>query len=444
MEKWRWNPDAKCIKNKNGGSVLLNYAFSSVKKISNEDGKIVSNFSGLTIPFTINQDVNVELRDYLVNNLFVIPELDYANYNELTLKRLKTALHNSYGLIIMPTEKCNFRCTYCYESFERGKMSDENALALCESIKTIATTAPNFSLGFFGGEPLLWPDLILKFSSLAFGILKNRNLPYFAGISTNGYFLTLDLFRKLVEVGVTSYQISIDGTEEVHDKQRLTISKKPTFKTIIANLRAMASTDYQFNCVIRCNISPTEGKKAIALFSGSEVDFIKQDKRFIVDIHQIWKSDRETMLESNEAPGCGSEFYKTLDTYILYKSLNDLGVSNVAYSSIPSLLSSACYAGKPNWYVIGSNLNIYKCTVVFDNEKNKLGYVDKDGTLVIDAQKNELWTGSNVLTDNSCSTCHYRIPCGGVACPLKRFTDGVKSCPEIKHPAVLQKWANQL
>jgi len=28
-------------------------------------------------------------------------------------------------LILLPTEKCNFRCTYCYEDFELGRMSDE-------------------------------------------------------------------------------------------------------------------------------------------------------------------------------------------------------------------------------------------------------------------------------------------------------------------------------
>ena len=27
-------------------------------------------------------------------------------------------------LIILPTEKCNFRCTYCYEDFELGKMPE--------------------------------------------------------------------------------------------------------------------------------------------------------------------------------------------------------------------------------------------------------------------------------------------------------------------------------
>jgi uncharacterized protein len=33
-------------------------------------------------------------------------------------------LSSSAALCIMPTEKCNLRCTYCYEGFERGRMSE--------------------------------------------------------------------------------------------------------------------------------------------------------------------------------------------------------------------------------------------------------------------------------------------------------------------------------
>jgi hypothetical protein len=33
-------------------------------------------------------------------------------------------------LILLPTEKCNFRCTYCYEDFELGRMKESTILAL--------------------------------------------------------------------------------------------------------------------------------------------------------------------------------------------------------------------------------------------------------------------------------------------------------------------------
>lgn len=446
MEKWRWNPDAKFIKNNNDVCILLNYAFSEIKTVTPAEGKIISAFSGLTIPFHLPDTLGPELKEYLVNNLFIMPESDLADYNGAIMQRMKAALHNSHGLIIMPTEKCNFRCTYCYESFKRGKMSEENAAALCKTIERMASTAPDFSLGFFGGEPLLWPDLVIRFSSLAFSIMEERGLRYSASISTNGYFLKPELFSQLIAAGVTSYQISLDGAEEVHDTQRVTIAKKPTFRTILNNLTAMAATDYQFSCVIRCNIDPRQGRDGMSLFGKDDLEFVRNDDRFVVDIHQVWKSDRETMqnVQADESHACGSEFSKTLDTHILYRELSSMGVNNVAYLGLPAILGSSCYAGKPNWFVIGSDLTVYKCTVVFDNEKNQLGHINQHGEMVIDEFKQSLWTGSNVLTDGACSSCHYRVPCGGIACPLTRFTDGAKACPDIKNHSVLQKWANQI
>ena len=38
-------------------------------------------------------------------------------------KQLLNSLSNEkFQLIIFPTEQCNFRCVYCYEDFEIGKM----------------------------------------------------------------------------------------------------------------------------------------------------------------------------------------------------------------------------------------------------------------------------------------------------------------------------------
>ena len=37
-------------------------------------------------------------------------------------ERLRHFRSNYLNLIILPTEACNFRCTYCYETFENKKM----------------------------------------------------------------------------------------------------------------------------------------------------------------------------------------------------------------------------------------------------------------------------------------------------------------------------------
>jgi len=79
--------------------------------------------------------------------------------------------------------------------------------------------------------------------------------------------------------------------------------------------------------------------------------------------------------------------------------------------------------------------------VVFDREENKVGRVNMDGTFTVDQEKQGLWTGSNALTDSSCGTCHLRVPCSGLACPLKRFSTGHKQCPDAKTIDRLRAWS---
>ena len=66
------------------------------------------------------------------------------------------ALH----LIIMPTEQCNLRCTYCYEDFALSRMAPETVRGLIRLIESRAPDLEMLSLDWFGGEPLLAQDIV--------------------------------------------------------------------------------------------------------------------------------------------------------------------------------------------------------------------------------------------------------------------------------------------
>jgi uncharacterized protein len=436
---WRWNPDAKVVRSGEGAQAI-NYANGMVFSIPPPDTRVVAGLGGLAIPFRLPADLSADTARMLTALRFVLSAADYDRHEAETRQRIARALQHSHGFIIMPTEKCNLRCTYCYEAFEHGRMSNAHADAVCRAIEVTASRTDDFSLGFFGGEPLLCSDLVTRLSRLAFEIMSARGLPYAASVSTNGVLLTADLFGELLDVGVVSYQISIDGSRELHDRQRPTIGGGPTFDAIIRNLRHMQATDAQFAAVIRCNVAPRDHQHVLDLFQRGELAFVAGDHRFMVDIHHLWASDRVDMLPAADDVACSHEVSEGLDYYRLNRELERLGYSTVPYRGLPGLLGSACYAGKPNWFVIGPDLSLYKCTVVFDRPENRIGQVALDGTLSVDAAKNQLWTGSNAITDSGCASCHYRVPCGGIACPLTRFTDGSKTCPDIRNRDVLQQW----
>jgi uncharacterized protein len=441
-KQWRWSADAKLLPTADGRYLVRNFANGTITEIEPAEGKLLSQISGLAFAFRIPSGVPLELVDKLSRRKVLVPPSELADYEDGIRTSIGRALERTHGLIIMPTGKCNFRCTYCYETFEQGRMSEASAEALSKAIDRMAGAAERFGLGFFGGEPLMCSDLVLRFSRQAFRSLSSRGLPYAAGISTNASYLTPELFEQLLDAGVVSYQISVDGDRSLHDRQRVTVKGQPTFDRIVSHLKHMAERKDDFACAVRCNSRPEDMPRVMALFEGGDLSFLRGDPRFMVDLHTIWSSDRQEVVDgASHDSGCGSSVARPLDIYFYNRELEARGFRTSAYGNHTAPLSAACYAGKPKWFVVGPDLTLYKCTVVFDHEDNRVGKVLADGTLDIDQAKNELWTGSNAQTDTSCGTCHLRVPCSGLACPLTRFTEGHKACPDHKSINRLRAWS---
>ena len=71
-------------------------------------------------------------------------------------------------LIVNPTERCNLRCVYCYETFALGKMPQAIVSGIFNLVKRRAEKGlKTFRLEFFGGEPLVAWDVV---ESLARGL----------------------------------------------------------------------------------------------------------------------------------------------------------------------------------------------------------------------------------------------------------------------------------
>lgn len=441
-KRWRWSPDAKLLPAADGRYLVRNFATGTITEIESAEGRLLSQVSGLAFAFQIPVGVPPALVDRLAKRRVLLAPNELAAYEDGIRASVGRSLERTHGLIIMPTGKCNFRCTYCYESFEQGRMNEASADALAKAIERIASAQERFALAFFGGEPLMCPDLVLRFSRQAFRNLAGRGLPYAAGITTNGHYLTPELFAQLLDAGVVSYQITVDGDRSLHDRQRVTVKGGPTFDRIVGHLKHMAACKDDFSCTVRCNSRPQDLPLVMSLFDGDELAFLRGDPRFTIDLHTIWSSDRKEVVEAKAHDAtCSSNAARPLDIYLYNRELEARGLRASAYRDAAAPLGMACYAGKPNWFVVGPDLTLYKCTVAFDRDDNHVGKILADGSFALDAAKNELWTGSNAQTDTSCGTCHLRVPCGGLACPLTRFTQGHKGCPAPKSIDRLRAWA---
>ena len=128
------------------------------------------------------------------------------------LKHLQTYFNNLPGyLIFYVTNRCNFRCKFCYYSEEIQKGRKVNELTIDE-IEKISNNCKNIiQISMAGGEPFLRKD----FNEITKIFVKNSNVKYI-NIPTNGS-LTSRMVEYLEEIlpicSETSFRLtfSIDG-----------------------------------------------------------------------------------------------------------------------------------------------------------------------------------------------------------------------------------------
>ena len=142
------------------------------------------------------------------------------------------------GLVIAPTSNCNFRCVYCYERkvLRTSMMTEETQDAIIDAVKAAANHLEMLSVTWYGGEPLLAVDIIERLSKKFLEICEENNIQYAASIVTNGYLLNRDVVKKLNELKVSRYQITLDGKKEIHDANRPLANGGGTYDIITRNI----------------------------------------------------------------------------------------------------------------------------------------------------------------------------------------------------------------
>ena len=100
--------------------------------------------------------------------------------NEESLKRyriMEQVMDNSLHLILLPTEQCNFRCKYCYETFKKGKMSETVQQSIIKYVRKNIHKYTGLYVSWFGGEPLIAMDVIERLSLAFQNICKVSRIP---------------------------------------------------------------------------------------------------------------------------------------------------------------------------------------------------------------------------------------------------------------------------
>jgi uncharacterized protein len=305
----------------------------------------------------------------------------------LDVRHQLSAVHEAFNpahlnLILFPTEQCNFRCTYCYEDFEIGKMSPGVVGGIKALLDARIDSLTSLVVSWFGGEPLLAPKIIRTISDH----IKSRAhdaLDYRANITTNGYLLSSERFEELLDSGVRLFQISLDGYGPVHDTTRRRADGAGTFERIWSNLKAIRrSTRRDFAILLRVHFFPDNRSHLEGLARELNLNF-RDDERF-----QIYFKDVGKLGGPNDA---SFSTFSSQECRSTKEELDRLIQNRGQVYTLGAGQPYVCYAAQANSIAIRADGSLAKCTVALNDDRNRLGHITDDGLLKVDTDKWRIW-----------------------------------------------------
>ena len=387
---------------------IFNTAYESIIKLERDIYELIA---------TKEFDNNIPYFNDLVNQGIIVP-VDTNEYEKIIFEEKveQLKLNNKFTIVIAPTLKCNFRCTYCFEEGLRNSaiMSKETMNALIVYVQTIIVNRPSLEkihVQWFGGEPLLgFEQVIIPLSIELQRLCSINNIIYESSIITNGYYLSKDITQRLIEdCNVKKFQITFDGTRENYCSRKQVSNEvyEKVKDNVFALSKYIEKNDLKISVHIRLNVD-----KANITDAYQFVNEMKSDKRFISNMVFYLGKLRFVDDVSNQffnAQEFGEENLKFNTTF---RYNNKLKLSRRIW----------CAQYTVNAIDIGPNGELYKCEHFFGQNDKIVGNV-RDGIIYNNAYLDYM----NQIHTEKCKMCKIFPICIG-GCPADRYQTKSENC----------------
>ncbi len=308
---------------------------------------------------------------------------------------------------------CNFACTYCYQDQYNNpnlELSSDIIDAFFDYIgKEFAGRKKYITV--FGGEPLLGSPRQKELISYLLKKSVEANLE--VSFVTNGY--SLEEYSEILKYGkIREVQVTLDGTESVHDKRRFLKGGTGTFSKIVRGIDSCIENHIDINLRMvadRENIDNLPDLAQFAIDKGwTKSIYFKTQIGRNYELHHCQSTpdilfDRVSLYESIYGLTVKYphiiEFYKP--AYSVAKFLSENG-------ELPDPLFDACPACKTEW-AFDYTGQVYSCTATVGKSDESLGtfypFVTRKAELI------EQWERRDITSIPECKECSVQLACGG-------------------------------
>lgn len=295
---------------------------------------------------------------------------------------------------LLLTEKCNLDCRMCIRG---SKNQIELSLSDLKNLNNL-DGFENYDVVVTGGEPTLCKDFepIIDFLSA-----RSKSVT----VCTNGIknnYITQEFFKKNISI-----QISVDGTEKVHNYIRGNNTYSQTIETItkleklnipytIATVVSKKNVDCIFDLV-------------------STLSSLQSLKHWSISYEMPFgTAGFNNMMTCKEWNDFVDELLDCVDFKLIVRKLFPFDLFEKYKNKLDTLLAGrTCYncgSGKSKIYIY-PDLTVYPCTCLTDFPIGNL----KDDSLsnILNNSKCNIFSNYKVKVDSYCSNCEYLKFCNG-------------------------------
>ena len=308
---------------------------------------------------------------------------------------------------------CNLNCSYCFAS--QGKYQGDRALMSFEVGKQAfdflianSGTRRNLEVDFFGGEPLMNWDVVVKLVEYARSIEKEHNKNFRFTLTTNGVLLDdekIDYLNK----NMSNVVLSLDGRPEIHDHFRKDYQGRGSYDVILPNFKRLVEKRNGKDYYMRGTFTHNNTDFTNDIFHMADLGFLELSMEPVVcppdDPYALTDEDLPKLFEQYEI--LAKEMVrrkKAGNGFTFYHYMLDLKNGPCIYKRITGCGSGTEYMAVTPWG------ELFPCHQFVGDEKYSLGNV-WDG--VKNTQIQDEFRKCNAYSRPECKDCWARLYCSG-------------------------------
>lgn len=335
-----------------------------------------------------------------------------ADDNALTV--LRSAYQDVVGKIKMMylilTNSCNLNCSYCflennpYYNEKRSHMSEDIAMLAaskyCTYIQNNGIKSPLIVL--YGGEPLINFETIKKVIGY---ISENVENPQYSLI-TNGTLLTDEICSFLKKYNV-NVGISIDGTKELHDKNR-PFRRDRTGSFDSANAGRLMLKRNNVNYGLSMTLSPQFLKYQDEVINWLSAE---NETNIFYNLYHFSQNDEKWLETAEHTVNFITKSYDLFRNSPLAEGRIQRQIDSIIENKF---LFSDCGAIGCEQFVVMPNGDITICHGDSNTGKHIVGNIQEiDISSIVNSEEGTEWVKRATLFNDDCLSCEALFCCGG-------------------------------